>query len=193
MQNLLNSYLPCFFILSITVSYGWMVCQPMRMINALLIASIAYVILRADFTPPTLTSFNIKMTYITCRHKCRSSWVMQMVKDHHRRMFSPPQGIILIMISLTKTQKCLSSVKEFTLKDLIFILCINRYISNFNLQGLAMFHFSVKKLPIQFTQLFSKLLIFKIEVFCGKGTYWIEDMFFPLIVWMSFSFFTFLF
>ena len=151
MQNLLNSYFPCFFILSITISHGWMVCQLMRMINApiLLKAWIAYIIIRADFTSPTLTSFNIKMTYIACCHKCRSSWVMQMVKDHHRGMFSPPQCVILIMISLTKTQKCLSVVKEFTLKNLIFILRINRYISNFNLHGLAMLHFSVK-LPKSF-------------------------------------------
>lgn len=62
---------------------------------------------------------------------------MKMIKDHHRRMFSTAKGIILVMVSLTKTQKCLSGVKELALKNFISIFSINRYIIYFNLKMLS--------------------------------------------------------
>ena len=109
----------------------------MRMVNSsiLLIASIAYIIFGANLTAPTLARFNIKTAYVAWYNKSRSSGIMKMVKDHHRRMFSSTEGIILVMISLTKAQKCLSCIKEFALKNLIFIFGIFRYIIDFNLQG----------------------------------------------------------
>jgi hypothetical protein len=49
------------------------------------------------------------------------------------------------MVSLAKTQKCLSCVKKLTFKNFIFILCVNRYISDFILQNLAVLFYIQRK------------------------------------------------
>lgn len=137
-MHLHNSYLPSFFILCITLSQRWMPNQLVRMINStiFLVTSIANIIICANFTSPTLTSFYIKVTNVASCHKCWCRGIMKVVKDHHRGMFSTPQGIILVMISLTKAQKCLSCIKKLTLENFIFIFGVMRYILDFNLANI---------------------------------------------------------
>lgn len=129
-----NSHLPGFLVLSIPFSHRWMISQLVRMINPLLVTAVAHIVIWTDFTAPPLTRFNIKMAYVASCYKCRSCWVVKMVKYHHRGMFRPPQGVILIVISLAETQESLSGIKEFTLENLIFILGIFWHIGDLNLQ-----------------------------------------------------------
>lgn len=111
----------------------------MRMVNStiFLITWIANIIFWANLTAPTLASFYIQMAHVACCDKSWSCGIVKMIKDHHRRMFSTAKGIILVMVSLTKTQKCLSGVKELALKNFISIFSINRYIIYFNLKMLS--------------------------------------------------------
>nr|GME13972.1 hypothetical protein Iba_scaffold14897CG0110 [Ipomoea batatas]GME13973.1 hypothetical protein Iba_scaffold14897CG0120 [Ipomoea batatas] len=41
-------------------------------------------------------------------------------------MFSTAEGIVLVVVSLTKAQKRLPCIKELALKNLVFIPCISR-------------------------------------------------------------------
>ena len=114
-----------------------MICQLVRMINTAFstVTSIAYIVVRANFTTPTLTTFDIEVTCVTCCNKSRSSWIVQMIKHHHWGMFRPPQCIILIMVPLTKTQECLPRIKKFTFKYRISIRGVCRNIGDLNLQN----------------------------------------------------------
>lgn len=152
------------------------------------VTSIAHIVVWANFTAPALTTFNIEVTCVTCCDKGRSSWVVQMIKHHHGRMFCPPQCIILIMVPLTKTQECLPCIEKFTFKYLVSILCVCGNISDLNLQ--------IRKAPSREIQKNTETLKERTSSQISKvanATYRIQIMFILLINRMPFPVFSFLF
>jgi hypothetical protein len=70
---------------------------------------------------PALRVFNFLLADGANRRKCRGSGVVEMIENHHGRMFRPPESLVLIVISLAKIQESLSIMEKFALEVVIFV------------------------------------------------------------------------
>lgn len=99
-----------------------------------ILAIVAEVKVSTGFTAPAIARVNITVTHITGHHKCRCRGIVQVVKHHHGGMLGPPESVVLVVVPLTQAQKCLASIKEFTLHYLILVFRVSWYITHFNLR-----------------------------------------------------------